>query len=67
MPKLLVDEEGFRIAHDIVGGEDIFTLEQRDGDDAMGQPHWRRIETKSTRMLSLLYKYILKEKANAKS
>jgi hypothetical protein len=62
MPRLLVDEEGFRIVHDVAGNEDIFVLEQRDGDDAMGLPHWRRIETKSTRMLSLLYKFIIKEK-----
>jgi hypothetical protein len=65
MPTLLVDEEGFRVVHDVVSGEDVFTLEQRDGDDAMGQPHWRRIDTKNARIISLLYKYIIKEKVNA--
>jgi hypothetical protein len=62
MPTLLVNEDGFRIVHDVVSEQDVFTLEQRDGNDAMGQPHWRRVETKSTRMLQLLYAYILKLK-----
>ncbi len=67
MPRLLVDEEGFRIVHDILpGGDDVFTLERRDGDDAMGRPHWERVETKSTRILALLYKYIIKTAMDAK-
>jgi len=62
VPTLLVDEMGFRIVHDVVSGQDTFTLEQREGDDAMGQPHWRKIETKSTTMLKLLYQYIVQLK-----
>jgi hypothetical protein len=37
----------------------VFTLEKRAGNDAMGQPHWERVETKSTRMLEMLYRYIV--------
>lgn len=59
MATLLVDEEGFRIVHDIVSGQDIFTLEKRDGNDAMGDPHWTRVTTTSTKTLDLLYKYII--------
>jgi len=62
MPTLLVDEMGFRIVHDVVSEQDVFTLEQREGNDAMGQPHWRKVETKSTTMLKLLYHYIVKIK-----
>jgi hypothetical protein len=62
VPTLIVDEAGFRIVHDVVSEQDVFTLEQREGNDAMGQPHWRKVETKSTRMLSLLYNYIVKLK-----
>lgn len=60
MPSLLVDESGFRIVHDVVSEQDVFTLEKRMGNDAMGLPHWERVETKSTKMLELLYRYILK-------
>lgn len=62
MPTLLVAEEGFRIVHDIVSGQDIFTLERRNGEDAMGEPHWDRVTTTSTKLLDLLYKYIIKVK-----
>lgn len=62
MPTLLVDEAGFRIVHDVVNDQDVFTLEKREGNDAMGAPHWTRVETKSTRMLEMLYRFILKEK-----
>jgi hypothetical protein len=62
MPTLIVDEAGFRIVHDVVSEQDVFTLEQRDGNDAMGLPHWRRVETKSTRMLEMLYRYIVQIK-----
>lgn len=62
MPTLLVDEPGFRIVHDIVNAQDVFTLEKREGDDAMGEPHWVRVETKSTRMLEMLYRYIVRLK-----
>lgn len=60
MPKLLIDENGFRIVHDIVSGQDVFTLERRNGCDAMGEPRWEHVKTESTRMVELLYKYILK-------
>ena len=60
MPTLLVDEEGFRIVHDVVSGQDVFHLERRKGDDAMGAPHWEPVETRSTKLLELLYKYIIK-------
>jgi hypothetical protein len=62
MPTLLVDEAGFRIVHDVVSEQDVFTLEKRAGNDAMGQPHWERVETKSTRMLEMLYRYIVQLK-----
>ena len=60
MPTLLVSEEGFRIVHDVVCEQDVFTLEKRNGNDAMGEPHWERVETKSTRMLEMLYRYIIR-------
>jgi len=66
MPILLVSEEGFRIVHDVVSGQDVFTLERRNGTDAMGEPHWDRVETRSTKLLDLLYKFIIKDKTEAK-
>jgi len=60
MPRLIVDEDGFRIVHDVIGGEDVFTLEKRQGHNAMGDPHWERVETKSTKLVQMLYNYIVK-------
>jgi hypothetical protein len=60
MPTLIVDEPGFRIVHNVVSGQDVFTLEKRVGFDAMGEPHWEKVETKSTHMVTMLYSYILK-------
>ena len=67
MPTLLVDEEGFRIVHDVVDGQDVFKMERRKGNDAMGLPHWEPVETKSTKLLDLLYKYIIQEKTSGTS
>jgi len=62
MPTLLVSEEGFRIVHDVISNQDVFTLEKRNGSDAMGEPHWERVETRSTKLVEMLYRYILKLK-----
>jgi hypothetical protein len=63
VPTLLVDEQGFRIVHDVVSEQDVFTLEKRVGHNAMGEPHWEKVETRSTKMVEMLYRYILKIKA----
>jgi hypothetical protein len=59
VPKLLVDEDGFRIVADVVSGQDIFTLEKREGPDAMGAPIWRKVETSKTHMVTMLYRFIV--------
>ena len=60
MPRLLIDEGGFRVVHDVVSGDDVFTLERREGENAMGEPHWVRVESKSTKLVSMLYQCIIK-------
>jgi hypothetical protein len=60
VPTLIVDEDGFRIVHDVISGQDVFTLEKRQGENAMGDPHWERVETKSTKIVKMLYDYIVK-------
>lgn len=53
MPKLLVDEADFRIVADVVGEADVYTLEVRDGADALGVERWRTFNTSSKDLRSI--------------
>jgi hypothetical protein len=60
MPRLLVDEDDIRLVHSVdEHGRDVFTLERREEDDAMGDPRWSPVALSSAIVRSL-YRYILK-------
>jgi hypothetical protein len=41
MPRLLIDEPDWRVVEDLVGENEIHTLEVKDGKDAMGVQKWK--------------------------
>ena len=58
---LLINEPDFRLVRlDLVDGHRQYALEVRDGQDAMGVEKWRAFETRGSKSLEALFKYLIR-------
>lgn len=60
MPRLLIDEADFRVVEDVVSGNDIHTLEVRDGCDALGVERWRAYVIRGNKNLETIFGYLIR-------
>jgi hypothetical protein len=60
VPRCIVDEKDFRIVEDVVEGNEVFTLEVRDGCDALGVERWRTFQTRGIKNLEIIFNYFVR-------